>query len=196
MKRFLSLPSNRHIVATMKYLELNDFKQAAYLTTNDKRCFDVITFESNSYFTKLHEILIPVGPGDKALPAIPMPKRLRFKCADQNATRLDDRVIEVPEAHSQDGAGCADIEPSRKKHCMRIIGGTSSLSRPADTESASSLPHPAESTGNCEEGVSQVMADQLKEHQARETQLWCGICGKAPTRASRSSPTTPSTCKR
>ena len=86
MKRFLSLPSNRHIVATMKYLELNDFKQAAYLTTNDKRCFDVITYESNSYFTKLHEILIPVGPGDKALPAIPMPKRLRFKCADQNAT--------------------------------------------------------------------------------------------------------------
>ena len=68
----------------MKYLECNHFKLANSLTQTDRRSFDVISYESNSYFTEAHEILVPVGLGDTLLPAPPRASsraRARAGCA-------------------------------------------------------------------------------------------------------------------
>ena len=51
------------------------FKDVDDLAAADRRGFDAITTESNSYFTKEHEILAPVGAQNVALPALP--RRLR-----------------------------------------------------------------------------------------------------------------------
>ena len=42
---------------------------------------DVISYQSQSYFTTEHEIRVPVGPGDKVLPPLPTTKRMRVKSA-------------------------------------------------------------------------------------------------------------------
>ena len=79
MARFLRRPENKANVKTMKYLECNHFKLANSLTKTDERFFDIISYESNSYFTKAHEILVPVGPGDIHLPAPLRAKRMCHK---------------------------------------------------------------------------------------------------------------------
>ena len=120
LSRFLKLPSNATSVRTMKYLEMNQFKEAEKLTTTDKRCFDVISYESNSYFTKEHEIIVPVGPGDTTMPAIPVLgeapyRRLRFKCnrskcARFKGARQDDPIIDVKESTSQEDANVDSVK--------------------------------------------------------------------------------------
>ena len=63
----------------MKFLECNYFKDAESLNENGKRVFDVITYQSMSYFTKKHEIRVNVGLGDLELPPLPTSKRMRVK---------------------------------------------------------------------------------------------------------------------
>jgi hypothetical protein len=81
MNRFLKLPVNEANVKSMRYLECNHFKAAESLTQTQRRFFDVISYQSQSYFTKAHEISVPVGPGDQCLPPLPTAKRMRVKCA-------------------------------------------------------------------------------------------------------------------
>lgn len=81
MTRFLRLPINSFSMDHVKYLECNRFNDALALSNVDRRFFDVISYESNSYFTELHEILVPVGLGDSILPPRPSAKRMRQKCA-------------------------------------------------------------------------------------------------------------------
>jgi hypothetical protein len=83
MNRFLRLPCNANWLAAKRlhYLECNHFKDASQLTALDKRRFDVISHESNSYFTQETEIHVPVGAGDKPIPKILVYKRLQAKLA-------------------------------------------------------------------------------------------------------------------
>jgi len=70
LNRFLGLPSNAEWLSAknLTYLECNHFKEAHTLTWNQKRKFDVISHESNSYFTDKFEIHVPVGDGKGPLP--------------------------------------------------------------------------------------------------------------------------------
>ena len=81
MARFLRLPINAAKFKAIKYLECNYFKDAESLSPMQQRFFDVISYESNSYFTSEHAILVPVGPGDAQLPTVPTAKRMRVKSA-------------------------------------------------------------------------------------------------------------------
>ena len=81
MARFFRLPANAEKLKTLQYMECNHFKLAESLTQMQRRFFDVIDYESNSYFTHKSEIRVPVGLGDKSLPQMPQPKRMRVKTA-------------------------------------------------------------------------------------------------------------------
>ena len=104
MNRFLQLPENEEWLAARKleYLECNHFKDAPGLTATDKRRFDIISHESNSYFTSATEIHVPVGSGDKSIPNILICKRVRGKHhpSQCEAVRMGSHV-EL--AHSQGG---------------------------------------------------------------------------------------------
>jgi len=78
MNRFLTKYRN-DVDADIKYLECNYFKEVGSLSENRKRLFDVISYPSQSYFTKKHAIHVPVGLGDGSLPLLPTLKRMRVK---------------------------------------------------------------------------------------------------------------------
>jgi hypothetical protein len=78
MNRFLTKYRN-DVDADIKYLECNYFKEVDSLSENRKRLFDVISYPSQSYFTKKHAIHVPVGLGDGSLPLLPTSKRMRVK---------------------------------------------------------------------------------------------------------------------
>ena len=166
MKRFLSLPSNAQIVGDMKYLELNHFKDAEQLTTNDKRCFDVVTHESNSWFTDEYEIIVAVGAGDTPLPAIPVPTRLRVKCARPHTFRpgamrrrvAADQVIDAMEVCSQDDVK----ENSEAGRADTVTNGLSWIAADRVIEKSPALANWAE---------SRALADRLTAYQDRESQL-------------------------
>ena len=110
MARFLRLPINAAKFKAIKYLECNYFKDTESMSPMQQRFFDVISYESNSYFTSEHAILVPVGPGDAQLPPVPTAKRMRVKSAapsmgvTRNASSPEkrDHVDEV--VHVQIGA--------------------------------------------------------------------------------------------
>ena len=110
MAKFLRLPINAAKFKAIKYLECNYFKDAESMSPMQQRFFDVISYESNSYFTSEHAILVPVGPGDAQLPPVPTAKRMRVKSAapsmgvTRNASSPEkrDHVDEV--VHVQIGA--------------------------------------------------------------------------------------------
>ena len=77
MRRFLEQPVNKGLLARTLFLKMNWFKDEPKLTRQDRLQFEVITAESNSYFTKQHENIVPVGTETVALPMVPT--RLRNK---------------------------------------------------------------------------------------------------------------------
>ena len=79
MNRFLRLPANAATLERMKFVECKYFKDAESLNENGKRVFDVISYQSQSYFTTEHEIRVQVGLGDLELPPLPTSKRMRVK---------------------------------------------------------------------------------------------------------------------
>ena len=81
MRRLLKLPVNAAKLQRVKYLECNYFKNAESLIESRKRVLDVISYQSQSYFTMEDEIRVPVGLGDKVLPPLPTTKRMRVKSA-------------------------------------------------------------------------------------------------------------------
>jgi hypothetical protein len=81
MQRFFRLSANASRLKDMKFLECNHFKNKQSLEPSQHHRFDIISYESNSYFTDAHEIHVPVGLGDGPLPPLPTAKRLRAKSA-------------------------------------------------------------------------------------------------------------------
>ena len=81
MARFFRLPANAEDMRTMKHLRCNFPAEADGLTTLQRRFFDVISYESLSYMTSAHEILVSVGEGDAVLPPEPVALRMYGKCA-------------------------------------------------------------------------------------------------------------------
>ena len=81
MNRFFRLPCNAEWLAakSLHYLECNHFKGADRLTAVDKRAFDVLSYQSQSYFTDAFEIHVPVGDGDKPIPGMSVNRRVRSK---------------------------------------------------------------------------------------------------------------------
>ena len=70
--------------------------------------YDVISFQSQSYFTDEDSIRVPVGPGNAELPAFPTMKRMRVKSAvrlmgvSNPANNVaTDQVVPATRAHSQ-----------------------------------------------------------------------------------------------
>ena len=116
MNRFLKLPSNATALRNLRWLECNHFKETELVIDNRKRLYDVISFISQSYFSKEHSIHVPVGRGDAVLPALPTAKRLRVRLTAKTQARRvsvsddingDATVLQVThgtEAHSQDAS--------------------------------------------------------------------------------------------
>ena len=79
LRRFLRLPANANVVADLTYVTMNDFQDCDTLTARRRARLDVISHESNSYFTKEQSIFVPVGSGDSPLPSCASRKRIRAK---------------------------------------------------------------------------------------------------------------------
>ena len=91
----------------LKFVECNHVQDLESLSGTQKRRFDVLTHQSHSYFTKEHEIHVPVGLGDKVLPPLPRMKRMRFK---SGVRRMFVSRVEAP---SQDNHVFAVQAPSQ-----------------------------------------------------------------------------------
>ena len=89
MRRFLKLPENASLQRRMLRLKMNWFKDEPKLTPSDRRHFDAITVESNTYFTDRHEIRVPVGTDDVDLPAEPTRLRTCGKSPVHRSKRPD-----------------------------------------------------------------------------------------------------------
>ena len=108
MRRFFSLPCNAEWLAAKRlhYLECNHFKEADRLTVVDKRAFDVISYQSQSYFTDAKAINVPVGDGDKPIPGIVVNRRVGSKRPRRwhfsNAKDMEPQVAHSQEQHIED----------------------------------------------------------------------------------------------
>ena len=108
MSRFFHRQSNAQELHNLKFLECNHFRGADKLSVDEKKKFDVISYESNSYFTKAHDIEVPVGAGDADLPMKFMLKRIRCKTDTSSvaAPAIDKQVehpaLALPDRHSRD----------------------------------------------------------------------------------------------
>jgi len=78
MARFFKRHDIAPKVAGLKFLECNHFKNTEMIQ-NEKRCLDVISNISNSYFTDKHEIHVPVGEGDAQIPLVHTRRRMHGK---------------------------------------------------------------------------------------------------------------------
>ena len=76
MNQFLKAYRN-DVDADIKYLECNCFEEVDWLSENQKRLFDVISYPSQPY--QAHAIHVPVGLGDGSLPLLQTTKRLKVK---------------------------------------------------------------------------------------------------------------------
>ena len=80
MQRFFRLSAK---VEGMTFISSTWFKQTKALNLKASDKFDVFSFESNSYFTKEHEIRVPVGPANTPLMQQPVFARMNCKCASR-----------------------------------------------------------------------------------------------------------------
>ncbi len=80
MQRFLRLSAKTQ---GMTFISSSWFKQTKNIRLKESAAFEVLSFESNSYFTKEHEIKVPVGLGDTPLMLEPVMKRMRCKCTSR-----------------------------------------------------------------------------------------------------------------
>ena len=112
MKRFLEKPENASLRSRLLHLRMNWFKDVGNLSRADRRHFDIITTESNSYFTKEHEIRVPVGTMDVAI--LPPPRSFRLR--DKNPFR------QVGPGHVAPTVGFQprEEEPSRAEESIHI----------------------------------------------------------------------------
>ena len=76
MQRFFRLSAKGKDLA---FISSSWFKKTQDMTLEQTSDMDVLSFESNSYFTKEHEIRVPVGPGDATLMSPPVRFRTRAK---------------------------------------------------------------------------------------------------------------------
>ena len=154
MNRFLKLPVNAAKLERMKFVECNWFKDAEALNENRKRVFDVISYQSQSYFTKEHEIRVPVGLGDKALPPLPTTKRMRVKSKVRRmgVSNVDKDGVQLP-------AMLAVQAPSQDNHA-----GPSEASAVAfvDAEGDSKMDSVADAVVNClTDLVTELLLDSM-----------------------------------
>ena len=135
MRRFLLLPENASLRDRMLLVKMNWFKDAPLLTAADRPQFDVLTTESNSYFTDQHEIRVPVGTVNVDLPAEPrrlptigkspvhVSKRPDQVCADpsQRASihELTQQIQEMPAQKDEGDTAWRERQAGLQAECDR-----------------------------------------------------------------------------
>ena len=85
LRRFLQKPAMKKYVKALKPISCNYLQDAKALSSWERQSFDVISHESNSWFTKEFRVHVPVGLADSVLPPglAPLPtKRFRRKTRD------------------------------------------------------------------------------------------------------------------
>jgi hypothetical protein len=76
MNKFLNLATNKITNKKIEHVAVSYFKDCKTLTEAQREKFDVISYESNSWFTSEHRIDVKVGDGKSSLPAKPVRKRI------------------------------------------------------------------------------------------------------------------------
>ena len=81
MNKFFELPVNIKFATELKYITCNHFSVSppSSMKHEHRQVFDVLSHESNSYFTKKLEIKKDVGSCDASLPMMPVPQKMRVK---------------------------------------------------------------------------------------------------------------------
>ena len=81
MNKFFELPVNIKFATELKYITCNHFSVSppSSMKHEHRQVFDVLSHESNSYFTKKLEIKKDVGSCDASLPMVPVAQRMRVK---------------------------------------------------------------------------------------------------------------------
>ena len=100
MQRFLRLSAKTQ---GMTFISSTWFKQTKNIRLKESGAFEVLSFESNSYLTKEHEIKVPVGLGDTPLMLEPVMKRMRCKCTSRRFGAKPAPSQEEPRAEETPG---------------------------------------------------------------------------------------------
>ena len=69
-QRFLRMKENQDVLRTLKFISSNNFSHTTELCSKEKRNFEVLSFESNSYYSQREPFKVPVGDGEGPLPVL------------------------------------------------------------------------------------------------------------------------------
>jgi len=162
LQRFIRTNKDRLTANHLQYLQCNHFKAANRLTVAQMRRFDVISYESNSYFTKKHKIVVPVGPGDKPLPTMPGSKRLYGKLA-ANSGSLHDHNLEEGDVASP----VVQAVPTKLHHGRRQMGTCAQMNSKGRTSRTSKRTLHARMLTAARD-TNDDLNKRIKVHQGRE----------------------------
>ena len=113
LARFLRLQENQQVRRKLKFVSCNNFACVDELTIPELQLFDVLSFESNSYYGEKNAFKSLVGDGDGAVPVLhgsqPSVRLLRRFNTKRKVTE-DDVVTE------DDPAECTDTTPRITEH--------------------------------------------------------------------------------
>lgn len=150
-ERFLRTPTNKALLCTLKYIPSNNFSHSQELTRMEQSNFDVLTFQSNSYFGDLKAFPVQVGDGEGPLPVLdgsqpsmllrrrvrgkrkPLQQDVRSQCA---LVQISSEESSVPDVGAQ-GIGS---QPSAKR--PKWFKGILQSATSSKTASSSDTPPP------------------------------------------------------
>ena len=171
----------------VSYLYCNYFKDESRLTPQKRKFFDIISHQSNSYFTTKAEIRVPVGEGDQQFPPIgSFWKRMRSKSTaqlvltppggardstDEGSQRgtVGDSIHSEEEATATPSQGSQPKEthtstPQTRLPANPMSPGSTHLFQPKDTAThRAMLPHFLAGTGSAPDSAETNEARHMRQ---------------------------------
>ena len=127
LARFLRLQENQQVRRKMKFVSCNNFACVDELTIPELQLFDVLSFESNSYYGEKNAFKSLVGDGDGAVPVLhgsqPSVRLLRRFNTKRKVTEDDvvnkpsdisssSDVVQYPSGDAVEASRCSDSDTS------------------------------------------------------------------------------------
>ena len=126
MSRFLKLKDNSQVRGKLQFVSCNNFARGSELTTAEMRMFDVLSFESNSYFGERNAFTSQVGYGNGSVPDLDGSQlKLQLRRRITGKRQLNDTDVATnrieptnPATRSDQGAHVGDIPTCSQPSCV------------------------------------------------------------------------------
>ena len=126
MSRFLKLKDNSQVRGKLQFVSCNNFARGSELTTAEMRMFDVLSYESNSYYGERNAFTSQVGDGNGSIPDLDSSHlKLQLRRRITGKRQLNDTDVATnrieptnPATRSDQGAHVGDIPTCSQPSCV------------------------------------------------------------------------------